>query len=72
MQNLHIKDSLSLNILSNNEDYISLEDSLKKDFAFENSPLNRVCPKILIHHFAHWTHVNIPFYKLLNSGTLCQ
>ena len=36
MQNLHIKDSLSLNILSNNEDYISLEDSLKKDFAFES------------------------------------
>lgn len=30
MQNLHIKDSLSLNILSNNEDYISLEDSFKK------------------------------------------
>lgn len=36
MQNLHIKDGLSLNILSNNEDYISLEDSLKKDFAFES------------------------------------
>ncbi|MDX4012685.1 cysteine desulfurase [Aliarcobacter skirrowii] len=36
MQNLHIKDSLSLNILSNNEDYISLEDSLKKEFAFES------------------------------------
>ena len=36
MQNLHIKDSLSLNILSNNEDYISLEDSLKKVFAFES------------------------------------
>ena len=36
MQNLHIKDSLSLNILSNNEDYTSLEDSLKKDFAFES------------------------------------
>mgnify|MGYP006359567707 FL=1 len=36
MQNLHIKDGLSLNILSNNEDYISLEDSLKKDFTFES------------------------------------
>ncbi|MDX4058623.1 cysteine desulfurase [Aliarcobacter skirrowii] len=36
MQNLHIKDSLSLNILSNNEDYISLEDSFKKEFAFES------------------------------------
>ena len=35
MQNLHIKDSLSLNILSNNEDYSSLEDSFKKEFAFE-------------------------------------
>jgi len=32
MQNLHIKDSLSLNILSNNEDYSSLEDSFKKEF----------------------------------------
>lgn len=36
MQNLHIKDSLSLNILSNNEDYSSLEDSFKKEFAFES------------------------------------
>ena len=36
MQNLHIKDSLSLNILSNNEDYTSLEDSFKKEFAFES------------------------------------
>ena len=36
MQNLHIKDSLSLNILSNNEDYISLEDSFKKEFSFES------------------------------------
>lgn len=36
MQNLHIKDGLSLNILSNNEDYISLEDSFKKEFAFES------------------------------------
>ncbi|MDX4067644.1 cysteine desulfurase [Aliarcobacter skirrowii] len=36
MENLHIKDSLSLNILSNNEDYISLEDSFKKEFAFES------------------------------------
>lgn len=36
MQNLHIKDSLSLNILSNNEDYISLEDSFKKVFSFES------------------------------------
>lgn len=36
MQNLHIKDSLSLNILSNNEDYNSLEDSFKKEFAFES------------------------------------
>jgi hypothetical protein len=36
MQNLHIKDSLSLNILSNNEDYSSLEDSFKKEFSFES------------------------------------
>ncbi|MGJ0312932.1 cysteine desulfurase [Aliarcobacter cryaerophilus] len=36
MENLHIKDSLSLNILSNNEDYSSLEDSFKKEFAFES------------------------------------
>ena len=36
MENLHIKDSLSLNILSNNEDYISLEDSFKKEFSFES------------------------------------
>ncbi|MCT7510351.1 cysteine desulfurase [Aliarcobacter cryaerophilus] len=36
MENLHIKDSLSLNILSNNEDYTSLEDSFKKEFAFES------------------------------------
>ena len=36
MQNLHIKDGLSLNILSDNEDYISLEDSFKKEFSFES------------------------------------
>jgi cysteine desulfurase len=36
MQNLHIKDGLSLNILSNNEEYADLEKEFKNKYSFEN------------------------------------
>jgi cysteine desulfurase len=36
MQNLHIKDGLSLNILSNNEEYVALEKEFKDKYPFEN------------------------------------
>lgn len=36
MQNLHIKDGLSLNILSNNEEYVALEKEFKDKYLFEN------------------------------------
>ena len=36
MQNLHIKDGLSLNILSNNEEYLALEKEFKDKYPFEN------------------------------------
>jgi cysteine desulfurase len=36
MQNLHIKSELSLNILSNNEDYINIEKEFKEKYSFEN------------------------------------
>ncbi len=36
MQNLHIKNGLSLNILSNNEDYLKIEKEFKGKYLFEN------------------------------------
>ena len=36
MQNLHIKDDMSLNILSNNEEYNKTEKEFKEKYSFEN------------------------------------
>ncbi|MDY0051988.1 MAG: cysteine desulfurase [Aliarcobacter sp.] len=36
MQNLHIKNDMSLNILSNNEEYIKIEKEFKEKYLFEN------------------------------------
>ena len=36
MQNLHIKNDMSLNILSNNEEYNKTEKEFKEKYSFEN------------------------------------